>query len=179
MTLVPSDKPTELVISKVELRPIKPADKPGIWWKFLNSLRQTVGMKPLELVVRFGEAKVVAKELDNDSKDVDNQVKLLQAKADYERVQAEIRERDRASQAKADREAVVTRGMAAGAQIQEWAAQQLKARKKTPDQLAGDLMAIKHQIEVVHGGRVELELPPVPDHHSSFEGDPPGVVPPQ
>lgn len=89
------EEPTAPVsISKTVLEPQKPTDNPSMFVKFVNFVRQNIGLKPLELAERFAEAEARKREAQADSFEVDNQVKLLKAKQEYELVQAEIRRMD-------------------------------------------------------------------------------------
>lgn len=88
MNLIPQgDDPTvedeeQAVVQKTDLAPISKDDPPSKWKEFLNTIRTFVGMKPLYYADRFAEARVQEIE-------IENQIKLIQAKGDYELKMAE------------------------------------------------------------------------------------------
>lgn len=54
------DHTTPLSICKTELAPVNPADKPSGWRSFVNSVREAIGLKPVELALRFADAEATS-----------------------------------------------------------------------------------------------------------------------
>lgn len=141
----PDDAPAPVAISQTELKPVKAADDPSLWRKFVNSVRQTIGLKPLELAVRIAEAEVASRE-------IENQVKLLKAKQEYERVQAEIQK----TKAEAAEIRTKTRSKKARARIQEVAAREIERRGQTLEEAMQRFKQLVDKIQSL-GGDVEIE----------------------
>jgi hypothetical protein len=177
MSLVPYDEPEQNVVQWAELKPIDPADKLGWWRSFFDDVRAFVGMKPLYLSERWAEAKVASLEVKVESEEVDNEVKLLRAKMDYEKVMAEVREKDRESAAKAEKEKAVaeyvgaqTRVLTAQSRLLEKAS---KAKQMSPDEARAWLEETQRKIELLHGGCVEYKLPELPSPAGTGSPEPP------
>ncbi len=162
----PFEEPSKVVIQRANLKPIDPDDKPNWWRSFVDDLRAFIGMKPLYLSERWAEAKVGALEVKVESEKVDNEVKLIRAKMDYEEVMAEVREKDRESAARAEKEKAVaeyigaqTRHHTALARLLEKAS---RAKQMSPDEARAWLEETQRKIELNHGGCVEYKLPDLP-----------------
>jgi polyhydroxyalkanoate synthesis regulator phasin len=137
----------------------------------------------VELADRYAEAKVVDREYDP-------QIKLLNARMEYEKVMAEVRERDRKSEAEAEEKRAVAgerRAAAEGkraetkvtksraraetakarqeetrARLAEKVERLVKAGELGPEGAMEWLEEIIGKIEFQHGGRVEVKLPALP-----------------
>jgi hypothetical protein len=152
MSKLPAERPSdELVVQESVLRPINPQDKPSRWKRFLNGLRTTIGLKPLYLAERFATAKVRKEEIDND-------IKLVNAKLEFQKTMAEMRRLERESKSKSAETKAKTKKIQVETQIQEWALEQLKAKNLSPEEAANHLAEIIQKIELIHGGRVEIPL---------------------
>jgi len=86
---------------------------------------------------------------------------------------AEVRKKDRESEAGSEKARAETRVAIAKARqeeakarIMELASQQLKNRSLTEEEALERVQAIITKIEVVHGGSVEFQLPTPPDESS-------------
>src|SRR5271166_5163197 len=88
MSLVPSQSGAEHTSAqKRELEPSRPVDPPNFFWRFIDGLRKTVGIRSLELADRWAEAKVSGKEIDNE-------IRRGMAIASVEKSMAEVRKMD-------------------------------------------------------------------------------------
>ncbi len=76
MSLLPSKEPGT-VVQQTQLGPSDPKDERNWWHKFVNFLRQNIGLKPLYLAERFAEARVRKEEVEAEKT-------LLEAKSIYE-----------------------------------------------------------------------------------------------
>lgn len=159
----PDEPAAPTAICKTDMGPISPADTRTSWQKFVDFIRQNVGLKPLDLAKRFGEAEARKREALAESQEVDNDVKLLKAKQEYELVQAEIRRRQleaegQAVKAKAEADEIRarTRSRKALARIQETAARAIEARSKTPEEAMDEVNRLIERIRDA-GGDVEID----------------------
>ena len=123
---------------------------------FIDSLRQTVGLKPLYLAERWAVAKVRQEEVNVDAT-------LLAAKAQYELATAEARRIELEAQAKyeksmAEAERIRIFNELAATASSSLVANILSANTQTPDGALHNLMQVIQQIHM-HGGMVEMELP--------------------
>jgi len=169
MSRAPSDPPDQVVAQRTEFQPIDRRDPPGRWRRFVDFLRVNIGLKPLDLAERWAEAKVFTQE-------VEAQARLYQAKAEYERVMAEARRIERESKAKAERDGAEAKRLraqarqaTADARTREKAARLIAAGNRSPEEAAAKLRAIIEQLELLHGGRVEFQLPEPPDEDEGSE----------
>jgi hypothetical protein len=96
MSLLTPSGPEELVIQETQFASSDPQDPPGIWRAFVNYLRTKVGLDPPDLAKRYATAKVCKEE-------IDNQVKLLKVREEYELAMAEV---ERKRQEARDRSAI-------------------------------------------------------------------------
>lgn len=158
------DPPNATAISRTSLLPVNKGDRPSTWRWFCDGVRQLVGLKPLDLVMRFAEAEARKREAEAEGLEIENELKLLQARNDYELVQAEIRRQDLESQNKAeearaltDRIRAETRTTAALASIHETAAREIERRKASPQETRERLKGIVDKIRSL-GGEVEIQI---------------------
>jgi hypothetical protein len=158
MSLMPTEEPKPLAIQKTTLAPASPSGSRGGWWKFLDALRAAIGLKPLELAERFAVARVRQQEMMTETQEVENEIKLLRAREEFELIKAEVERRrtQTASVAKIARAKV--RMENARAKIVELAAKQLEASQSDPEEALQRVQDVIRQIEL-HGGRVEVEIP--------------------
>ena len=169
MSLAPSDPPGEIVAQRTEFKPLDRRDPPSRWRRFVDFLRVNIGLKPLHLAERWAEAKVFNEE-------VEAQAKLYQAKAEYEKVLAEAHRIERESKAKAEKDEAEAKRLraqarqeAADARIREKAARLMEASNLSPQEAIERLLAIREQLELLHGGRAEFQLPEPSDEDEGAE----------
>jgi hypothetical protein len=160
MSLVPYEDPEPVIIHRSELKPSDPSDPPSRWRQFLDAVRAAVGLKPLYLCERWAEARVRKEEVKTESDELDNEIKLLKAKQEYELITAKVREQD----AKTKQIEAKTLGMRAQTRLMEKAA---KAAQISPAEADAWLASIKQRIELEHGGHIEVELPEPPSADQS------------
>ncbi|MEK6258342.1 MAG: hypothetical protein AABP62_06945 [Planctomycetota bacterium] len=160
----PEDTMPQTALTKIDVVPADPSDRPSLWRQFINCVRQSIGLKPLELSIRFVEAEVQRREAEAESQEVDNYVKLLKAKLEYDLIQAEIRHLDLQSDGQSKKaiaeEAkirVETRSQAALCQIQEAAAREIARRDQTPAEAIRRFEEVLDKIRNC-GGCVNLSL---------------------
>ncbi|QDT42353.1 hypothetical protein Pan241w_24360 [Gimesia alba] len=135
----------QLVIQRTDLAPIEKNDPPSRYQRFLNQVRLFLGMKPLDLARRFTEARVRKEEIENE-------VKLIQAKADYELKMAEaVKLRAEANQIKS--EIKLPESDSDDPQLATM------LQNHTPEEAMKKLQDIIDQIQIQHGGQVDLKLP--------------------
>lgn len=158
----PEESGTPVAISKTDFQPVKSSDQAGVFRQFVNFVRLHIGLKPLELAIRFAEADVRKREAQTETIEVENQIKLLKAKQDYELIQSEIRRRDleaegKAELAKAEADKVRGRNRSskAIARIQEAAAREIERRNQSPEEAILRLKTIVDKIRAA-GGDVEI-----------------------
>lgn len=176
MSFLPYDsdkQPQEIVVQKTEAKPLRSTDSRGLWWDFLDGLRRAIGFKPLYLAERWGIAKVRKIEVEVEAKDVDNQVKLIQARVEAEKAMSAIRTAELDAKTKAEKEKAVikhitvqTRDAQARARITELAANMLEDESKTPEEIQAKLDSVISQIQAF-GGCVELDIPERDLHEKS------------
>ena len=153
MTELPDDN--ELVVQKTNLSPIDPRDSRNGWQKFVDGLRQTIGLKPIHLAERWAEAKVRQEE-------VDAETRMLAAKANYELAMAQIRKMEREGQSKQDVDGAIAdfiRQQSSSPEIVMSILKNLRdASSQPPEEALEHLQDVIKKIEF-QGGDVELDLP--------------------
>lgn len=92
MSLVPSEQPAESLVERTQVKPIDMKDPPGLFHRFLDALRKTIGLRPLHLAERFAAVRVQREEVEARNCEIDGEMRLLQGKIEYERAMAEIRQ---------------------------------------------------------------------------------------
>jgi hypothetical protein len=117
------------------------------------------GWKPIHLAERFATAEVRKREAETE-------IGVVKAREEFEKTMAEVNRIGLDGQASADKvkaEAEILRAKArreeAKARIMELAAKQIERRLQTPRETVERVQAIISQIEAIHGGRIELQLP--------------------
>lgn len=165
MNLIPFEDPPEVTVQKTELKPLDPKDSRNLWQRFVDGLRQHIGLKPLYLTERFAVARIREVESANESREVDNQVKLLQAKLEYERFQVEARQAEQSLELERQKAAEdirlkkeQTKREKANRNLSEQAAKLLSAAQQTREEAIEVLKDVIARIEL-HGGDVEINLP--------------------
>ena len=155
------------VVQRTLLGPSNPADKPSRYRRFLNFLRRRVGLRSVELADRFAEATVADKE-------VDVEIRLIQAKAEYEKTMAEVHKIDaeaeeRRAAAKLTRadadcrradaraKAAKARQEQAKARITEHLDRLVRAKQRGPEAALEWVDEVISKIELQHEGRVEIQ----------------------
>ena len=125
------------------------------WQKFIDGLRQSVGLKPLYLAERWAEAKVRQEEIDAEAR-------LLEAKANYELAMAEVRKMEREGQSKQQIDEAIAgfiRSQTDTPEIVLSIIQNLSdASTLAPGEALANLEDVIKRIEL-HGGAVEVDLP--------------------
>jgi hypothetical protein len=157
MTMVP-DAPKKTALQKADLKPDDVTYKPGRWTTCINFLRIHVGMLPLDLSKRWAEAKVCQEEEKAYEKHIENEVKLIKARQEFEQVRLELRKqrteiRSIAAEARSKEE---------DARIKRLVRIQLEASGQTSEEAVEHLKSVMKQIEFA-GGHVDLELPEPPE----------------
>lgn len=148
MTFTSPDDNSELVAQRTELSPTDKNENPGIWLSFTNFIRQNIGLKPLWLSERWAEARV-------RSLEIDNEVRLLNAKLQYGATMAEVRHKHAETDA-------LQHTSTSNDQLHDLIALQIQQEQMSPDELRERLQKIISKIEM-HGGCVEFGLPEDPD----------------
>lgn len=160
MSVVPPNE-SEVIVSRTDLRSVDPNESRPVWKRFLDAVRQTVGLKPLYLAERWTTARVRQEEVDADAR-------LLVAKATYELAMAEARRIELEAKGKfakdtADAEYVRTHTEilrdTLGRATSPLAAELLDRR--SPAEAAEYVNDMIRQIHL-HGGCVEIQLPQSP-----------------
>lgn len=153
MTEFPNDN--ELVVQKANLSPIEQSDSRNGWQKFIDGVRQTIGLKPIHLAERWAEAKVRQEE-------VDSEARMLAAKANYELAMAQVRKMEREGQSKQDVDGAIAdfiRQQSGSPEIVMSILKNLRdASSQSPEEALGHLQDVIKKIEF-QGGDVELDLP--------------------
>jgi hypothetical protein len=178
-------------VTQTVLKPSRPADPPGAFWRFVNFLRANIGLRSLELADRYAEAKVTDKEYDV-------QIRVLNARLEYEKAMAQVRELDRKGKADAEEkravaaerqaaaegkradaritkararaEAAKARQEEARARMAEHIERLVKARELGPEEAMEWLGEVISRIEFQHDGRVEIQPPNPSPKHADDEG---------
>lgn len=184
-SIVPYQEAEGIVVGRTVLKPSNLADQPGWFRQCIDSLRRTVGLRSLELADRYAEAKVVEVESANA-------IKMMDARKEYEKVMAEVRERDRKGAAEAEVtravaerkwadvkesktrvriEAAKARQEESRARMTEHVERLVKAGELGPEAAKEWLEEVISKIEFQHGGRVEVQLPTPPGKEADDEGD--------
>ncbi len=142
----------ELVVQRNDLEPTDPKDHRSLWAKFIDSLRQSIGFRPVYLAERWAVAKVRQEEVDADAR-------LYAAKAQYELAMAQVHKIE------LEAEASYEKGMAEAYQIrtasnvsQRVVSELLDAKKRTPEEALEYLEDVMNRIRMA-GGTVEIDLP--------------------
>jgi len=158
---IPYDEAERDVVQRVDLKPRDASDPPNRWRKFLDDLRAIIGAKSLYLCERLAEAKIRAQEVQVETIEVENEIKLLKARQEYEEVMARRRQSELEAAAKADKEKALADQVRARTQALETvtrsAAKALDGRKMSRDEARIWLAAVVQQIEV-HGGSVDIDI---------------------
>lgn len=151
----PPDDTNELIIHKTQLSPDDPKDKRTTWQKFVDGLRQTIGLKPLRLVERWAEARVRKDE-------VETELRLLEAKGKYEFLMARVRKMDRESlsaqgltEAKAD---FIRSKSTLSGDVPDALKTLIDSASSDPADTLEELKDVIRRIEI-QGGTVEFDLP--------------------
>ena len=166
MSIVPSsNEQNELVVWASEMGPQNPKDPPSRWQKFIDGLRQVVGLKPLYLLEWLSVAKVAQQEAEAFDKRAQAEEKLIKARAEYERAKAEVIKAE-GEASKNEAEARLTDQWAEDhvedRRFRELMRRMLAARAQSVDDAREQLEEIIRQIEL-SGGRVEMRLPEPPE----------------
>lgn len=158
------DPPNATAISRTSLIPVNKGDRPSTWRWFCDGVRQLVGLKPIDLVMRFAEAEARKREAEAEALEIENELKLQRAKQDYDLVQAEIRRRDLESQNKTEEANALNskiraeaRTTVAVARIHEAAAREIERRKAVPQETLERFKGIVDKIRSL-GGEVEIQI---------------------
>jgi hypothetical protein len=145
------EEPEQAIIQRSELKPKDPKDQPSRWWRFINGLKTTIGLRPLYLTERFAEAKVCSIE-------TDNQVKLLNAKKDYELAMVEAeKKRQEATLLGAQ-----AREKNAEAHIKELVHTYMETKLLPPEEILEKVNSLLSQF-ASFGGCAEIKFPELPD----------------
>jgi len=169
MSLVPLEDPHQTIVQKTTLGTVDPSDSPGAWRTFWDAVRTAIGLKPIHLAERFAKARIQVIE-------VDNEIKQLKAREEFEKTMAEVSKIKLDGQASAEKikaEAQILRAKArqekAKARVFELAARQIESRMLSPEEALERLLEIKEKIELVHGGAIEFQLPKPAEDTSQAE----------
>jgi hypothetical protein len=158
MSFVPQDE-NQLVVQRTDMVPIDTKDSRGRWQRFIDGLRQHIGLKPLNLSERWAEAKVRQEE-------VGAEARLLAAKADYELKMAQARQIEVETNGLQAKNQASVEKLRAEASASDASArlvnELLDARKNGTDAALENLSLSITQIQL-HGGSVEFGLPSPPD----------------
>lgn len=156
------DPPPAIAISQTDFKPKDSADNPSLFRRFVDFIRQNIGLKPLHLAERFAEAELRKREADAEKQEVENQVTILKAKQEFELIQAEIRRKQLESESTADREKAMTeavradtRSKKASARIQEVAAREIERLGQTPEEAVKRLHRLVNRLRS-QGGDIEI-----------------------
>ena len=141
------------IIQASEMQPEKATEDPGLWRRFINTLRQTVGLKSLELAEEFARAKILQEQTAAFDQRADAEARLLEAKNAFEVGKAKAAEK-RAAARKTNAEA---KRIESQTKINEELVQRLLHEPST-EEAVEDLRSIIQQIEKL-GGSVEFDLP--------------------
>ena len=150
MSLVPAEKEPNPVIQRTELESIDKNEPAIRWAKFCRWVRKAVGRKPRELAERFAEAEV-------KSREIDNEIKLAKAKADYEKALAEARKIEREAEGNLELQRANAEKLKADARIKKAVARLIESKERDPAKIAKRLKVIIEQIRLA-GGSVEIEV---------------------
>ncbi len=152
-------------VSRTEFRPKDITDNRNLWLRFVDVLRQTIGVKSLELAQRYAEAKVSAQEVDVEASKIENQVKLLKAKRETEMVLADIRRKDLEAKGEFEKAKAIAQSLRNGIKsekarrrIEAAADQAIERRNESLEEKIARLEEAMARI-MAAGGQVEFELP--------------------
>ncbi len=162
MSLTPQSE-NRAVVQRTELQPLDPKDSRSRWQRFVDFLRQNIGLKPLYLAERYAEAKVRQEEAKARQEEVDADVRLLQAKVDYERALVEAEKMRRESAGKRAKDV-------AQAGLTKAVTRLINAGELDCVEAIEELQAIIQRIQS-QGGLVEFELPE-PEEGEAGDEDP-------
>lgn len=141
------DSDHEVVAERTEMRPIDDRDPASLWRRFLDFMRQSIGLKPLDLSERWIEAKVRSAEIDNETR-------LLNAKLEYERTMAEVRRINAETDAMQKSIHIMELDGAVGEMVRKY----FHSSCISPDEAFQELQEVIARIQS-HGGSVNIEVP--------------------
>lgn len=172
MSLAPQNEPQSAIVQRADLKPNDPKDPPSAWQSFVNGLRRLIGCRSLELSDRYAEARVCIAEAEAEGIRIENEIKLLKARQEFEEAAAraaQIRSQTEADAKKASADAKVkaaqSRSINANTRVTELALKLLKAGEMSPAE-AREWLEESMQRIALHGGTVELQLPEPSDDES-------------
>lgn len=159
------DQPSAVAVSETQVGPKRSNDSPNLWVRCWNSVRTHIGLKPLHLVERIAEAQTRSKEVDVESKEIDNRLKLIKAKQEYELIQSYIRINEMKAagelekvQAEIDAIRGKVRSKKKQERIEKAAERELAKRGQSPDQAMEEMLKLISKVEAA-GGAVEFVIP--------------------
>ena len=154
MTNSPEDQ-DKVVVQSTQLAPIDPNDSRSVWRRFVDGVRQTIGLKPVYLAERWAEAKVRQEEIDAESAS-------LAAKANYELAMALVRKMERESESQQELDSAVADYIRSQTDSPDIVLSVIKNLRNSKSQSSEEtleyLRDVTKRIEF-QGGTVEIETP--------------------
>lgn len=157
--LLPAKAPKPDLIQKTDFKPSDPKDKASPWRRLADFFRQNIGLRPLHLAERFAEAKVRQEELRADQLSIENQAKMLKARADYEQITASIEIDQRDSKGRHAKDLAEVANSQEDVKLKVIMREKFESGGKSPEEAWKRVEEIITEIEFTHGGRVEIEPP--------------------
>lgn len=156
MSTIPP-KENELVVQNTELEPVDSKDERSIWYRLLDTLRTTIGLKPLYLAERWTTARIRNEEVNADTTLLAARAQFELAAAEAHRIQLEAEGRFQKDTAIAE---YIRRTNSNDDDVSALVQGLLEAASRSPDDCATDLLSVIERIQLL-GGTVEIE------HHKS------------
>lgn len=152
MSLVPSNQP-DTVVQQTEFEPADAKDTRTAWQKFVDAIRQSIGLKPLYLAERWAVARVRNEEIDADAK-------LLDATAKYELAAATAKQIALQAEGKHAKDMAIAKLIESKTKDTpdpNTVVELLEAGDISIEDALANLESIAQQIRM-HGGSVELRI---------------------
>ncbi len=150
MALLPHDDQKKEVAHQLQIRSEK-KPRPGLWKRFVDGVRQTIGLKPLHLAERWAEAEIAVREAEASKSVYEGMATFENAKAARLKAEGEHR-----------RDCAAADNTAAKTELVRVMTEKLEGADKLDPQEARE--NLRRAIEAIQreGGTVEIEFPQLP-----------------
>lgn len=152
MNLIPYEE-SEAVVQQTTFEPSDENDTRSAWRKFVDVVRQSIGLKPLHLTERWATAKVRQEEAEADAK-------LFSARAQYELAAAQARKIELQAEGEHAKNMAIARYI--DSLVRDDAdpavvADLIASKNQSIDEALANVEAVAQQIRLL-GGSVEIEV---------------------
>lgn len=161
MNLIPHEE-SERIVQRTTLEPSDKDDTRSSWKKFVDAIRQSIGLKPLHLTERWANAKVRQEEADADAK-------LFAARAQYELAAAQARKIELQAEGEHAKDMAIAKyinSLVPDDADPAVVAELIQSKDRAVDDALANVEAVADQIRLL-GGSVEIKVDNPPQDETS------------